>query len=120
MTHPVITRRRREREAFVGMARQWAERAGPVLGAQAIVVVGSVARGDFNKWSDIDVLVVADGVADDLPGRLALLGPTGRPPGLEAVVWTSAELADRRSRGTDPIVGDAYGVGVVVYGRLPA
>jgi len=120
MTHPVITRRRREREAFVDMAREWAERTGPMLGAQAIVVVGSVARGDFNKWSDIDVLVVVDEVPDDLPGRLALLGPTGKPPGLEAVVWTATELADRRALRTDPIVGDAYGVGVVVYGRLPA
>ncbi|HEX3393764.1 MAG TPA: nucleotidyltransferase domain-containing protein [Acidimicrobiales bacterium] len=119
MTHRVIARRRREREAFVDTARRWAERAGPMLGAQAIVVVGSVARGDFNKWSDIDVLVVVDGVADDLPGRLALLGRTGKPPGLEAVVWTGAELAERRAWHTDPIVGDAYGVGVVVYGRLP-
>ncbi|MGI9080336.1 MAG: hypothetical protein ACR2GF_05915 [Acidimicrobiales bacterium] len=33
--------------------------------------------------------------------------------------WPGAELADRRARQTDPIVGDAYGVGVVVYGRLP-
>jgi len=119
MNNPVITRRRDERDALVGVARRWAEGAGPALGAQAIVVIGSVARGDFNKWSDIDVVVVVDDLPDDLHGRLALLGPTGKPPGVQAIVWTGRELADRRAGQTDPIAREAYGLGVVVHGRLP-
>ncbi len=119
MTNVVIARRRRQREALVAVARRWAAGAGPAVGARAVVVVGSVARGDFNKWSDTDVLVVIDGVPDDLQGRLGLLGPTSKPPGLQAIVWTTAELAERRARGTDPIARDAYDVGVVVHGRLP-
>jgi len=89
------------------------------LDAQAIVVVGSVARGDFNKWSDIDVLLVVDQLPDDLSGRLALVGRTQRPPGLEPIVWTPAELAERRRQRTDPIARDAYEVGVVIHGCLP-
>jgi len=116
--NPVIARRRSQRDALVAVAERWAGGAGPLLGAEAIVVVGSVARGDFNKWSDIDVLVVVDDLPDDLQGRLALLGPTQMPPGVEAIVWTCAELADRRARGTDPIARDAYDVGIVVHGRL--
>ncbi len=119
MNDLVITRRRSERESLVARARRWAEKAGPTLGARAIVVVGSVARGDFNKWSDIDVLVVIDDLPDDLPGRLALVGRTQKPPGVETIVWTGAELGERRARGTDPIARDAYELGVVIHGRLP-
>lgn len=119
MTDVVIARRRSERAALVDVARQWADKAGPSLGASAIVVVGSVARGDFNKWSDIDVLVVVDDLPDDLQDRLALLGRTRKPPGLEATAWTAAELADRRAQRTDPIAREAYELGVVIHGRLP-
>jgi hypothetical protein len=118
--NPVISRRRNERDAMVDRARQWARAAGPAMGAEAIVVIGSVARGDFNKWSDIDVLVVVDDLPDDLRGRPGLVGAIAEPPGVEAVVWTAAELAERRARRTDPIARDAYDVGVVVHGRLPA
>ena len=120
MIDGVIARRRSQRDALLAVARQWADRAGPILQARAVVVVGSVARGDFNKWSDIDVLVVADDLPPTFAERLALLAPTRRPPGVEAILWTPAELAARRSRGTDPLANDAYGAGMVVYGALPA
>ncbi|MDQ6928943.1 MAG: nucleotidyltransferase domain-containing protein, partial [Actinomycetota bacterium] len=116
MNDAVISRRRSEREAHIATARQWAEGAGSTLRARALVVVGSVARGDFNKWSDIDVLVVVDELPDGLLERLALLAPTRRPPGVEAILWTPGELAARRARGNDPLARDAYGIGVVVYG----
>jgi len=115
----VIARRRGQRAALLATARRWAEAAGPILGAQSIVVVGSVARGDFNKWSDIDVLVVVDGAPDALGDRYALLAGTDKPPGLEAIVWTPPELARRRLDGTDPIAREAYSPGVVVFGILP-
>ena len=119
MTDAVIARRRAERESLLAVAQNWARTAGPAIGALAVVVVGSVARGDFNKWSDIDVLVVRDDLPDSLGDRLALLAPTSRPPGVEAILWTPAELATRRRRGTDPLANETYEVGVVVYGRLP-
>lgn len=119
MSSAVIARRRSQREARIALARDWAQRAGPELGAETFVVVGSVARGDFNKWSDIDVLIVAEDLPSNLYDRLALLGPTRRPPGVEAVLWTSAELAARRAKGNDPLAREAYEVGVVVYGGLP-
>ncbi|MGH9156902.1 MAG: nucleotidyltransferase domain-containing protein [Acidimicrobiales bacterium] len=115
----VIARRRSERAALLGAAEQWARRAGPVLGAQAVVVVGSVARGDFNKWSDTDVLVVAADLAGGLSERLARLRAVRPPPGVEATGWTPAELTRRRRRGTDPMAREAYSTGVVVYGALP-
>jgi len=42
----------------------------------------------------------------------------GAPPGLQALGWTPAELAERRRRG-DPIARECDSVGVVVHGVLP-
>ena len=36
----------------------------------AVVVFGSTVRGDFNKWSDTDVLVVAEELPDEWRSRM--------------------------------------------------
>jgi predicted nucleotidyltransferase len=88
------------------------------LDVQAVVVVGSVARGDFNKWSDIDVLVIAEAMPTGTRARLELL-MADTPPGVQPIGWTPDELAQRRA-SNDPLAREAYDVGVVVKGRLPA
>lgn len=117
MTHPVIARRRAEREQLVQRARDWAQVLAGRLEVQAAVVVGSVARGDFNKWSDLDVLVVAEGLPGDCRMRMDLL-MADSPPGLQPIGWSPHELGARRA-GRDPIAREAYEVGVVVWGDLP-
>ncbi len=118
LTNPVADRRRTERRELIETARSWAATLPEALGVEAVVVFGSVARGDFNKWSDIDVLVVSDRLPSDLLVAAAVLGQ-GAPAGLQPVGWSGAELARRRRRG-DPIARQAYEIGVVVRGRLPA
>lgn len=88
------------------------------LDLRGAVVFGSVARGDFNDRSDIDVLVVTDGVPDHPAERqLAVGSPT--PAGVEAVVWTPAEWRERRARH-DPITMDVEAHGVWLAGSLEA
>lgn len=116
MTHPVVALRMTERERAIRVARVWAEGLPGDLDVVAAVVVGSFARGDFNKWSDIDVLVVAHNLPDGLLERLNLLGAAA-PPGLQPIGWTTTELA-RRLRSRDPLALEAYGRGVVVRGGL--
>lgn len=112
----IWARRRREQQQLVSLGRQFA--SGLELdGLQAVVVFGSVARGDFNLWSDVDVLVVADALPDRLLDRLDLLRPV--VPGVQAVAWTPEELAHRLAR-RDPIAVEAYTSGVLVRGALPA
>lgn len=39
---------------------EWAEKVKVVLGPCTIILFGSYARGDFNLWSDLDLLLVSD------------------------------------------------------------
>lgn len=117
MSHPVVERRLAEQAALVQTARQWAERLAKRMDLLAAVVFGSVARGDFNKWSDLDVLVVARGLPSDARARLEVLMQDA-PPGLQAIGWTPAELVARRLRN-DPIARECEAAGVVVFGQLP-
>ena len=117
MSHPVVERRLAEQAALVQTARQWAERLAKRLDLVAAVVFGSVARGDFNKWSDLDVLVVAQRLPPSGRARLEILMQDA-PPGLQPVGWTPEELAARRQRG-DPIARECDAVGVTVFGSLP-
>lgn len=114
MTHPVIERRRRERAALIERARAYAEALSDRVSVRSAVVFGSVARGDWNKWSDIDVLVVADALPDDVLRRLDLLLLPDHP-GVQPVGWTPADLAARRDH--DPILAEARTIGVAVFGE---
>lgn len=94
--HRVLERRRAEQRALVGRAERFAGALEPDLGVSAVVVFGSVARGDFNLWSDVDVLVVLAEADDDTVDRVR---SAGREVGLIApVVWTPAQLRAQLAR----------------------
>lgn len=117
MTTSAVARRRAERDDRLAEAGRWAHDVAARLPSLiAAVVVGSVARGDFNRWSDLDVLVVADSLPARWLDRCDALGPL--PPGLQPIAWTPEELAERRRR-RDPIAVEADTLGVTVWGRLP-
>jgi hypothetical protein len=117
VTHPLLERRRRERSARIAAARVWAESLVSRIELVAVVVFGSTARGDFNKWSDTDVLVIARSLPADPRERLRVLMQDA-PPGLEPVAWTVDEFVDRRRRG-DPIARECDSVGVLLFGGVP-
>ncbi len=114
----IVARRRAERAGAIDVARRYVEDLAGQLDVVAGVVFGSFARGDFNSWSDIDVLVVSDDLPVGARARIDCLW-RARPGGLEPVGWTTAELLERVRR-RDPIAVEAGSVGVCVKGRLPA
>jgi len=117
VTHPVIERRRRERAAAIARVQSWADALATRLPSlRAVAVFGSVARGDFNKWSDIDVLVVAAELPKRYTERAELVSPV--PPGVQPIIWTPDEQARERRRG-NPIAREVDEIGVVVWGELP-
>ncbi len=114
----IVERRREEQAAAFSLARNYAEALGAEIPLVAVVVFGSYSRGDFNTWSDIDVLVVSDGLPDDTRERADLLW-RHQSGGVSAVGWTTSEHRDRRRR-RDPIAIEADASGVTVAGTLPA
>jgi len=51
-----------EREALISEAQAFAERVKKALPDARVFLYGSAARGDFNLRSDLDLLVVSDGL----------------------------------------------------------
>jgi predicted nucleotidyltransferase len=112
-----LERRRGERDERLARAREHVERLNsrmPVIGA---AVAGSVSRGDFNLWSDIDVVVVSDELPAPGPARSAALGDAA--PGLELHCYTTVEFARALERG-DRLAREAVESGVVLVGAMPS
>lgn len=107
--------RRRQREELLSLARRYVralERRIPVVAA---LVAGSVARGDFNVWSDVDVVVVAEGLPPRAPERGKLLAADA-PGGVQPVGYTPEEFRAALERG-NPLVVEALSQGIVLAGR---
>ena len=114
----IVERRRAEQRAALDLARQYAADLAAEIPLVAAVLFGSYARGDFNTWSDIDVLVISDHLPADARERLDLLWRHVRG-GVSPVGWTSAEHGER-CRRRDPIAVEAERDGIAVAGALPA
>jgi len=105
-----VAERYAEQERLVGLARAHVQRLPDRLGIRQAAVVGSVARGDFNVWSDVDVVVVADALPERLLDRAHVL-MEGRPPGVEPIGFTPDELENARRRG-NPLVVELDSIGI--------
>lgn len=67
-------------------------------------IFGSVARGDFTKESDTDVLIVSDALPEDRKQRLDLVFDARViAPEIEPVAWLGKEWKEREARG-DPFL----------------
>jgi len=109
----ILQSRRDQRLRLIARAEEFAAGLDRSLGVQAVVVFGSVARGDFNVWSDVDVLVVADHVGGRYLDRVRALGP-GRGA-VSAVAWTPEEFRLQLAR-SNPIARESVAKGVWLVG----
>ena len=117
--HEAVAARRVEREALIALAREYLDRLSRRLPVTAAVVAGSVARGDFNVWSDVDVVVVAEDLPARAPERMALL-LADAPPRVQPIGFTPAELELARRRANRLVVeADRHGV-VLLGSATPA
>jgi hypothetical protein len=113
----VLRRRSLERRSLIDVARGFVAQLPSGLRLRAAVVFGSVARGDFNVWSDIDLLIVADNVKGSVLERLDALGD--RPGRVQPIIWTAAEWQQQHAR-RNPIVREAIDAGVWLSGSATA
>lgn len=110
-----LDQRRRERERLLGLARDYMERLSRRFPIAAAAVVGSVARGDFNVWSDVDILVVAERLPERAPDRGSLL-VADAPGGVQPVGFTPEEF-ERAWSKRNALVREATEHGVVLIGE---
>lgn len=87
----VLSERRREHRRLRALAEEYVERLASRLRLQAAALVGSAARGDFNVWSDIDVVVVSDVLPERLLERSMLL-TLDAPARVQAIGYTTEEF----------------------------
>lgn len=115
----VIKERARRREEYLREARKFAECVLRKLSNSTVIVYGSVARGDYNEWSDIDVLIVTSNNIPQKPmERLDLVYEyvrRGLP--IEPVIVTYDEFIKLLNR-KNPLIIDALERGVVLVDKL--
>lgn len=99
------------------LARSYAEKLRSELGPLTAIVYGSVARGDFNLGSDVDVLIIAERMPPHPLARMEILYSPCLEPPLEPKGYTPAEFRDLLSKG-HPAVLEAYEQGVAVADDL--
>jgi predicted nucleotidyltransferase len=118
MSHPVIERRRAERNRLIESARSYVSSLAGRLDVDRAWVAGSVARGDFNVWSDVDIVVVAPGMPERGLERLDLFSDA--PPRVQVIAYTPVEF-ERALARKDPLAKEATSVGVnlLIMGGLP-
>ncbi len=103
----VIERRRREREERLRRARIFAESILDLVRPASVIVIGSTARGDFNAWSDIDVLVVSPSLPKNPLERYDLLRPH-LLPGIEPIPLRPEDVERLVEKGA-PVIDDVVG-----------
>lgn len=88
----VLRARAEERERAIEEVRRYVESLRARWGKVTAVLYGSYARGDFNLWSDIDVIVISERFeGTNFATRCAEL--MDAPPKVEAICWTPEEAA---------------------------
>ncbi|WP_320056935.1 nucleotidyltransferase domain-containing protein [Metallosphaera javensis (ex Hofmann et al. 2022)] len=56
----MLEERRKQREAVLLQVKTYAEEWRKSLGKVTVVLYGSYARGDFNLWSDVDLVLISE------------------------------------------------------------
>ncbi len=112
MTHPAVERRVREQAEMIGVARGYVCRLRRRLSIDRAWVAGSVARGDFNAWSDIDLVLVARDLPSGPAQRHQLFHD--RPAKIEVAAFTREEF-DRAQNKKNALVLEALHAGVDVF-----
>ena len=87
-------------------------------GARKAIVFGSVARGDADEWSDLDLVIIADTTRPFLERYRDFEGLYDVWPRLDLLIYTPAEFARMREEGR-PFIEHVLAEGVVIHEARP-
>jgi predicted nucleotidyltransferase len=86
--------------------------------ARKAIVFGSVARGDADEWSDLDLVIVADTTRPFLDRYRDFAGIYDVWPRLDLLIYTPEEFARMESEGR-PFIEHVVHEGFVVHEATP-
>lgn len=89
------------------MAERVAQTARRILGDARVVLFGSVVRGDWAGASDVDVLIVSDGVPLGARQRAELKRAIEEGAGLPPIHPVEIHLVTKREAKTNSIYAEA-------------
>jgi len=78
------------------------------------LLFGSYAKGDYGVGSDVDLLLVCDGLSTDLRDRLSQLSDPDFPVDLEPFAYTVEEF-EKMGNTLHPLAVEALSHGEVLY-----
>lgn len=115
----IIEERIKKRNEFIRSAQVFTSCVTAKLPNTTIIVYGSVARGDFNEWSDIDILIITkDKVPKKPTDRLDVIFECMKiNPLIEPVIITLKEFYKLLNK-KNPLIVEAVKKGVVVKDKL--
>jgi len=102
----IIQRRKQLRKKAITKVTNWAKK---LKFKATIIIFGSYARGDFNLWSDIDVIIIAE-TNKPITQRLQDID---YPPQLEIIYLTPQEFKKLLSK-KEPYIIEAIQKGIVI------
>ena len=106
----IIEKRKRQR---VEMIEQVTEFAKELNLKCTVLLIGSYARGDFNLWSDVDLLIIGEFKGTPVER----LKNFDLPEGYEAILLTSDELNSKRGKN-DRFIKESFKNCVIVRDDL--
>lgn len=90
----VLELRRKQQLERIEVARRFVKKLRADIGPLTAWVYGSVAKGTFKSWSDVDVFIVAENLPEHPLQRLDLLYQH-TTEGIEPKAWTKSEFLSR-------------------------
>lgn len=102
----IIEKRRKQREEMIERVTEFARQLNNKC---TVLLIGSYARGDFNLWSDVDLLIIGNFTGNPLQ-RLKNID---LPAGFEAILLTPEEFNIRKGKN-EGFIKEALQHGIVV------
>lgn len=114
----IVEERRLMRKAATEAAAEAVKLVEMIVGSVSAALIGSYARGDFNQWSDVDLLVVSPGFAPNPLDRFDQVAEVLKKfPNLEIIPLTLREF-ERQKRLKTPLAEETMRTGVVIKDEL--
>jgi len=102
-------------ELVMKRLREYAEKAR-AKGAKAVILIGSLARGNYTAFSDADVVIIADNVPKNPIKRLGEFMDPKFPIDLEPRVYTTKEILNM-ARKKKRVIREIVEYGILLIGE---